>query len=131
MKRNLVEIVHQNRKMLKDLSEKLDFPPGSKIFINHNLSPNMRSIDFESRKLLKVGLISGALFGNGSCRIKCLNEKNVKLDHERDLNDAFPHFEGYNFDTDLYDRVSNFNMDHFDNDLMSMLNVGSDNGIAL
>ena len=130
MKRNLVEIAHQNRKKLKGMGGNLDFP-GSKIFINHNLSPNMRAIDFEARKLLKAGLISGAWFGNGSCRIKCLNGKNMKLDHERDLYEAFPQFDGFNFDTELFDRVINFDMDHFDDDLMSMINDGSDNVTTL
>ena len=56
MKRNYIDTVHKNRKNLKDVGAKVDIP-GAKIFVNNNLSPSMKSVEFNARQLLKDGLV--------------------------------------------------------------------------
>ena len=109
MKRNHIDSVHSNRKKLKNVVESLDLQ-GSGIYVNHNLSPNMKSIEFNARKLLKDGLISGAWFSNMSVRVKCLNGKVLSIGHEFELYENFPGYENFSFDCDFYDRVLNNDM---------------------
>jgi hypothetical protein len=109
MKRNFIDSIHKNRKKLKDVGEKVDLP-GAKIFVNHNISPNMKNIEFNARQLLKDGLISECWFSNIVVKIKCLNGTVLALNHEFDLYHAFPRYEGFSFDVDLYDRILNNDM---------------------
>ena len=114
MKRNFIDTVHKNRKNLKDVGERVNIP-GAKIFVNNNLSPSMKSVEFNARQLLKDGLISDVWFSNMSVRIKCLNGKILVVNHEIELYEAFPLYEGFSFDSDLYERVLNNDMiDLFD-----------------
>ena len=114
MKRNFIYTVHKNRKNLKDVGERVNIP-GAKIFVNNNLSPSMKSVEFNARQLLKDGLISDVWFSNMSVRIKCLNGKILVVNHEIELYEAFPLYEGFSFDSDLYERVLNNDMiDLFD-----------------
>ena len=113
MKRNVIDSVRDNRKKLKDVANKLNIQ-GQGIFVNYNLSPNMKAIESNARKLLKDGVVSGCWFSNASVRVKCLNGKTLSLDHEIDLFEAFPCYEGYSFDTNFYDKVLNDDlMDQF------------------
>jgi hypothetical protein len=114
MKRNLIDMVHRNRKNLQGIDTKVGLPPGTKIFVNHNLSPNMRVIDYNARLMEKKEVIAGAWFSNASVRVKCQNGNIIKCDHERDLYDAFPSYEGFTFNSDLYDRVSNLDVEQCD-----------------
>ena len=109
MKRNHIDLVHDNRKKLKNIGESLDLQ-GSGIYVNHNLSPNMKTIEFNARKLLRDGLISGVWFANMSVRIKCLNGKVLSIGHEFDLYENFPAYENFSFDCDFYERVLNNDM---------------------
>lgn len=114
MKRNFIDTVHKNRKNLKDVGERVNIP-GARIFVNNNLSPSMKSVEFNARQLLKDGLISDVWFSNMSVRIKCLNGKILVVNHEIELYEAFPLYEGFSFDSDLYERVLNNDMiDLFD-----------------
>jgi polyhydroxyalkanoate synthesis regulator phasin len=106
LKRNVIDSVRENRKKLKDVARNLNLRGGG-IFLNHNLSPNMKTIEFNARKLLKDGLVGGVWFSNASVRIKCLNGKTLSLDHEIDLFEAFPCYEGFSFDTNFYDKILN------------------------
>ena len=74
MKRNFIDSVHKNKKKLKDVAGTLNLS-GTGIFVNHNISPTMKSIQFNARNLLKDGLISDVWFSNMAVRIKCLNRK--------------------------------------------------------
>ena len=113
LKRNVIDSVRENRKKLKHVANTLNLR-GKGIFLNHNLSPNMKSIEFNARKLLKDGLISGCYFSNASVRVKCLNGKTLSVDNEIDLFEAFPCYEGFSFDTNFYDKVLNDDlMDQF------------------
>ena len=102
MKRNVIDSVRENRKKLKDVGSRLNLQ-GRGIFVNHNLSPNMKSIHRNARKLLKDDWISGCWFSSGSVRVKCLNGKTLSLDHEIDLFEAFPDYNDYTFDYNFYD----------------------------
>ena len=106
MKRNFIDSVHKNKKKLKDVAGTLNLS-GTGIFVNHNMSPSMKSIQFNARNLLKDGLISDVWFSNMAVKIKCLNGKVMQLNHEIDLYEAFPCYEGFSFDSSLYDRVMN------------------------
>ena len=106
MKRNVIDSVRENRRKLKDVGRRLNIQ-GDGIFINHNLSPNMKSIEHNARKLLKDGLIKGCWFSNASVRVQCLDGRSLSFDHELDLFEAFPGYEGYTFDTNFYDKVLN------------------------
>ena len=119
MKRNHVEMIRKNKKNLMGIGNKVNSLNGSKIFMNYNLSPSMRTIDFNARKLLKEKLVSGAWFSNSSVRIKCLDGRVINIDHEHDLFDSFPSYEGFTFDTVFYDRVANHDMEQYD-DLVEM-----------
>ena len=114
MKRNIIDSVRGNKKKLRDIDNRLNLRGGG-IFLNHNLSPNMKAIEHNARKLLKDGWINGCWFSNASVRVKCLNGKTLSLDHEIDLFEAFPDYNDYSFDSNFYDKVLN-------NDLMEQYN---------
>ena len=67
----------------------------------------MKSIEHNARKLLKDGLIKGCWFSNASVRVQCLDGRSLSFDHELDLFEAFPGYEGYTFDTNFYDKILN------------------------
>ena len=70
MKINIIDDVWRNKKKLAEVSQKLNFPPNTKIFVNPNMSPSMRSLHFHARKLKKDGKISDAWYSNAAVRIK-------------------------------------------------------------
>ena len=114
MSRNLVDSVMKNKRNLVGIDKKLNnLPDGTKLYINHNLSPNMKRIESNARQLLRDEWISGTWFSNASVRVKCLNGRTLKIDHEMDLYEAFPSYTNFTFDTDLYDRVLNLDMEQF------------------
>ena len=55
--RNILDRVRKNKKSLKGVATRLNFPNGTKIFLNDNLSPNMRTVYFNARMLKKDGII--------------------------------------------------------------------------
>ena len=114
MKRNHVDMVRINRKKLHDVAEKVNLPVGTNIWVNYNLSPNMRVIDFNARKLVKDKVIAEAWFANAAVKIKCLNGKVLKIDHEKDLFDAFPTYEHFTFDTSFFESIADRDMERYD-----------------
>ena len=114
MKRNQVDLIRTNRKKLHDVAGKVNFPNGTHIFVNYNLSPNMRVVDFNARKLLKEKLIAGTWFSNASVRVKCFNGTVLKMDHEKDLFDAFPGYENFTFDTQFYENIEDLDIEKYD-----------------
>ena len=113
MKRNIIDEVWKNKKKLAGIDKKLDFPEGTKIFINHNLSSSMKSISFNARKLLSAGIIAETWFSNAAVRIKHLDGTVARIDHEMDLYSLFPSF-NFSFDTSMYDRVLNTDIEDYD-----------------
>ena len=74
----------------------------------------MRVVDFNARKLLKEKLIAGTWFSNASVRVKCFNGTVLKMDHEKDLFDAFPGYENFTFDTQFYENIEDLDIEKYD-----------------
>ena len=51
--RNLLDKIRKSRKSLIGIGERLNFPAETKVFVNENLSLNMRSLDYNARLLVK------------------------------------------------------------------------------
>ena len=104
MKRNFIDSVHKNKKKLKDVAGTLNLSSNG-IYVNHNMSPTMKRIHSNAKNLLKDGLISDVWFSNMAVKIKCLNGRVLQCNHEIDLYESFPCYEGFTFESDFYDRV--------------------------
>ena len=109
--RSLLEKVRKNRKSLRGIGDRLKFPPHTKIFVNDNLSSNMKSIDYNARKLAKDGAIQYTWFSNAAVRLKCLDGSTIIATHEADLYENFPAYQHFSFDTSMYDRILNADME--------------------
>ena len=108
LKRNLIEEVKSKeaKAKLKDIALKMSFPRGTRIYINDNQSPNMRSLAYNARLLKNSGLISDTWFSNAAVRIKRTpDSRTLKITHEKDLVDAFPAFDEFTFDMHFYRRL--------------------------
>ena len=112
--RNLLDKFRRNKKSLKDISARLNFPNGTKIFLNDNLSPSMRSVYFNARMLKKDGFIEDTWFSNAAVRIKLKNGENLVVTHESELFEAFPRYENFSFDTKFIDRIINDDLEKLD-----------------
>ena len=110
-KRNILDRLRNNKRKLKGIGERLNFPPHTRIFVDDNLSPNMRSVDFNARKLVKDGFAESSWFTNGAVKIKCSNGKRLTISHEADLYENFPSYPHFEFDTDFLDRIFNVDVD--------------------
>ena len=119
LKRNLIDELKSKeaKKKLGQAATRMEFPKGTRIFINDNLSPNMRSLAFNARQLKKDNVIAETWFSNAAVRIKREpNSKPFKVTHEKDLVDAFPNYAGFNFDMDFYRRIQEEeDIDRYDN----------------
>ena len=108
LKRNLIAEVmtKEARGKLKDIAPRMGFPRGTRIFLNDNQSPNMRSLSYNARLLKSHNLISDTWFSNAAVRIKRTpTSRAIKITHEKDLVDEFPTFQFFTFDMDFYDRL--------------------------
>ena len=112
--RNLLDKVRKKKKSLKDIAARLNFPNDTKIFLNDNLSPNMRMIHFNARNLKRDGFIDDVWFSNAAVRIKLKNEETVAVCHEYELYELFPKYENFSFDTEFTDRIANHDMEKLD-----------------
>jgi hypothetical protein len=113
MKRNFIDDIMKNKKKLAGLDKNLNFPDGTKIFLNPNLSPSMRSLHFNARRLKKDNKIADTWFSNAAVKIRHLDGSFLKVEHEFELYTAFPNYE-FSFDTSLYDRVLNSDMEDWE-----------------
>ena len=107
LKRNLIAELKTKdaRGKLKDIATRMNFPRGTKIFLNDNQSPNMRSLSYNARLLKSHHIISDTWFSNAAVRIKRTpTSRPIKITHEKDLVDEFPSFEHFTFDMEFYDR---------------------------
>ena len=112
--RNIIDKVRKNKKSLKDIAQRLNFPQDTKIYVNDYLSPNMRTIHFNARNMKKAGIIEDTWFSNAAVRIKPKNGENLLVTHESELYEAYPRFEGFSFDTEFLDCVLNADIDKMD-----------------
>ena len=112
--RNLLDKVRRNKKSLKDIATRMNFPQGTHIYVNDNLSPNMRSIHYNARMMKKAGLINDTWFGNAAVRIKLKNDELVVVTHESQLYETCPLFKGFSFDTEFCDRILDDDLEKLD-----------------
>ena len=99
--------------------ETCGLPPGTKLFINENLSPIMRELSYNARLLVKDKRIESTWFSNASVRLKMLDGSVAKVFHETDLYARFPDFNNSTFDTNFCNRVIEDDRDAYD-DLAGM-----------
>ncbi len=96
--RKLVRLIHENKRILRDLSSlNIDIPglnAQSRIFIRASQCPYFKNLGYNCRQLKRNNLISDVVtLKDGRISIKTLGDENVKIVHERDLLERFPHFE--------------------------------------
>ena len=101
-------------KSLIGIGGRLNFPDGSKIFVNENLSSNMRSLDYNARLLVKNNQATSAWFSNAAVKVGTLDGNVLTFQHEMDLFAQFSKFEGFTFDTTLYENVLDTDMEDLD-----------------
>jgi hypothetical protein len=119
LKRNLIDEIRtaDAKTKLKDVPLKMGYPQGTKLYINDNQSPTMRTLSYNARLLKSEGLIAETWFSNAAVRIKrTQTSKPLKVTHEKDLVDNFPYFEGFTFDMDFYRRLrEDVDMEKYEN----------------
>ena len=113
-RRNIIDSVRKNKKNLKDIAARLNLSQGTRLFFNENLSPAMKNVDYNARKLEKEEMVASSWFNNASVRVKCHNGRVLLANHDIDLYEAFPNFQGFTFDTQLYDRVLNRDLEELE-----------------
>ena len=86
----------------------------TKIFLNDNLSPDMRTIYFNARMLKKVGIIEDTWFSNAAVRMKLKSGGTIVVTHESELFEAFPQYGNFSFDTEFIDRIINDDLEKMD-----------------
>ena len=111
MKRNILDEAMKNKAKLKDIAHALNMPRTTKIFINPNQSPNMKSLAFNARLLKNYGLIEDTWFNNAAVRIKCLDGAYIKVTHEMDLFENFPNFQHFTFDAEFLNRAHDVDLE--------------------
>ena len=108
MKRNLLEEIRSKaaKEKLKGIGRTMGCLNGSKIYINDNLSPNMRNLAFQARLLKANNVITDTWFSNAAVRIRRKpGDRPIKIVHEEDLFLAFPDFDKFTFDRTFYQRI--------------------------
>ena len=108
MRRNILEEVKSKeaRSKLKGIAKLMKFPNGTKIYINDNLSPAMKSLAYNARLLKHYKMIEDTWFSNAAVRIRrCRGDEALRITHEEDLFKAFPEFEYFSFDCEIYQRI--------------------------
>ena len=69
-KRNIIDHLKMNRRKLKGIGERLQLPQNTRIFVDDNISPNMRTLDFNARKMVKDGFVESVLVSERCCQDK-------------------------------------------------------------
>lgn len=128
LKRNIIQELRSKeaKTKLKAVADRMGFPRGTKIYVNDNLSPNMRSLAYNARVLKSHKLIAETWFSNAAVRIKrSPTSKPIKVTHEKDLVDLFPDFEYFTFDMDFHRQIAeNEDVERYD----SLWGADSDDG---
>ena len=99
---------------MKDIATRFNYPQGTHVYVNENLSPNMRSIHFNARKMKKAGIIEDTWFSNAAVRIKLKNGEQVVATHKADLYEVSPLYDEFSFDTEFCDRIFNGDIEKMD-----------------
>ena len=101
--RKLVDLIHKNKSILKNLADlQIDIPglnADSRIFLRASQCSYYKSLSYNCRQLKRAGLIEHTFVGkDGRVYIKTLEQEFVKISHESELMSKFPTFE-FNFDS--------------------------------
>ena len=104
LKRNIIDKLRKNSSKLKGADVALNFRPGTKIFINDNVSPTMKFLARNARYLKEDGLIEDTWFSNAAVRVKVAGSTH-KITHETDLIKIAPDYEDFSFDTSFGCRI--------------------------
>ena len=100
--RKTVGEVMKNKGKLKSIENlNLQLPgliPGtSKVYINPSFCPYFKKLAYNCRLLKNANHVAGVVYeDDGTLKIKTLNGNYLKIQHETDLKERFPHFE-FNF----------------------------------
>ena len=113
MKRNILDDLKANAKKLKDADVALNFPIGTRIFVNENQSPSMKKLARNARNLKEDGMIEDTWFSNAAVKVKAAGKVH-KITHEMDLVKIAPAYEDFSFDTGFSSRVLYENPDFMD-----------------
>ena len=97
-KRSLIDAIVDKRKELATVPQKIDLPENSKLFVQNNLCPHMKSLDYNCRLLKKKELIKDTWSFNGILKVILNNGLVYKISHDVDLYKLFPEFEEFTFD---------------------------------
>ena len=114
-KRNILDHFKSKKKALRGIGERLNLGNNTRIFVNDNLSANMRTLDFHARKLVKDGFAESSWFTGAAVKMKFKNGKHLTITHEADLYESFPSYTDFNFDTEFLDRVINNDIEEMEN----------------
>jgi hypothetical protein len=101
-RRKLRDEILKNKMKLKDLKHcNLDIAGlkgDSAIYVKPNLCPYYKTLAFNCRQLKKNGLINGtSVDDDGTVKIKTLDNKVEKIQHETKLRRLFPEFRWFRF----------------------------------
>ena len=111
MKRNILDDVKANANKLKNVDVALNFPQGTRIYVNDNQSPSMKNLARNARFLKEDGLVEDTWFLNAAVKVKAAGQFH-KITHEMDLIRIAPKYENFSFDTSFSSRVLYENPDY-------------------
>ena len=106
-RRHVHNILEQSKDFTKVKTEALGIGK-CRLFVNNNLTPKLKNLGFNCRKLKRLNLIENTWSFNGVAKIKLLNGHVKKISHELDLFKEFPHFEDFSFDVDFLANTEEF-----------------------
>ena len=106
MRRDLIDEckLKDNKAKLSNIPAAINSLAGSRLYINDNLSPNMRTLAYNARLLKRAGVIMDTWFANAAVRVRRHDKSILKVTHEIDLVDEFPGFPSFTFDASIYGR---------------------------
>ena len=83
----------------------MDFGETNKLYINDNLSPVFKSLAYNCRLLKRENLITDTWYKNGYLKVKTLNGIVKVISHEIDIFKLSRDFNGFSFNTELYETI--------------------------
>ena len=102
----LDEVLHKRKNLAKMNFTVLGFPEGTKVYLNNNLSPQMRTLAYNCRNLKRDGLIDDTWVFNSALNILTHDNKTHTIYHEIELYRLFKEYSKFTFDTSFYETLS-------------------------
>ena len=114
-RRDLLDKVKSNKKSLATtVTGVCGYPAGTNIFLNDNLSPNMRKLAYNARVLVAEGFAQSTWFSNACVRVKTNEGKVVVVTHECDLFKNFPVCQKLTYDVNFCNRIEAQDIEEYD-----------------